>query len=143
MSKITVLKNNMLCAVGNAYCTAACAVTEASEESRKAATEKARRIINVMTAFTILVCATMFIFPVFATSEAAGVMTKMIDIICMVFRYVGVILLVYSVGQLVLSIKNEDSDSKSRATTMIVISCILIGIKTIVDGLDLAQYLTN
>lgn len=74
---------------------------------------------------------------------AATVIQEMINIICKVFRYVGVVLAVYSVGQLVMAFKNEDADSKSRATTMLVVACVLIGIKSFVDNLNLTQYLSE
>lgn len=79
----------------------------------------------------------------FAEDPAAEVIQKMIGIICKVFRYVGVVLAVYSVGQLVMAFKNEDADSKSRATTMLVVAGILVGIDQLVEGLNLTSYLTG
>ena len=65
------------------------------------------------------------------------VLQSMIDIVGLVFQAVGVVLSVYSVGQLVMAFKNEDADSKSRASTMLVVGVILIAIPSIVTGLDL------
>ena len=67
----------------------------------------------------------------------------MIDIVGLVFSAVGVILAVYSVGQLVLAFKNEDADSKSRASTMLVVAIVLVAFPSIVKGLNLVDNRIN
>lgn len=85
----------------------------------------------------------LIVRPAFA--EVAGqqtvkdILEEMISIVGLVFSAVGVILAVYSVGQLVLAFKNEDADSKSRASTMLVVAVILIAFPAIVNGLDLVD----
>ena len=74
---------------------------------------------------------------------AATTIESMIDIICTVFRYVGVVLAAYSIGALVMAFKNEDADSKSRATTLLVVACVLIGIVKLVDKTGIKTYLTT
>lgn len=77
-----------------------------------------------------------------ANDATATVVEKIIDIVLKIFRYIGVLLAVWAVGQLVLAFKNEDADSKSRAMMMLVVGAALIGIKALVDGLQLTSYLT-
>lgn len=112
--------------------------------------EKKAKITNkVMKAYNIMMMSIMTVTMVgmcFANSQgsndpAATVINNMIDIICKVFKYVGVVLGVYSVGQLVMAFKNEDADSKSRATTMLVVAGILVGIETLVTNTGLKDYL--
>ena len=67
----------------------------------------------------------------------------MVSIIGLIFRCVGVILAVYSVGQLILAFKNEDADSKSRASTMLVVAIVLIALPSIINGLNLTAVITQ
>lgn len=78
-------------------------------------------------------------FAVEGEDTVKDILTEMISIVGLVFSAVGVILAVYSVGQLVLAFKNEDADSKSRASTMLVVAVILIAFPAIVNGLDLVD----
>ena len=64
---------------------------------------------------------------------ADGMVSTLIDIICKIFRYIGILLAVWAVGMLVLAFKNEDADSKSRAMMLLVVSIILIAIDSVVD----------
>lgn len=68
--------------------------------------------------------------PVAFADEAATdkIVGSIIDVIVDIFKYIGIILLVWSVGMLVLAFKNEDADSKSRAIMLLVVSLVLIGI---------------
>lgn len=61
-----------------------------------------------------------------------GLMGGVLDIIFKIFRYIGILLLVWSIGMLVLAFKNEDADSKSRAMMMMVVSVVLVGIEAVV-----------
>ena len=70
-------------------------------------------------------------------SDVAGNAASMISIIDTIFQVVGVILTAFAVGQLVLAFKNEDADSKARATTMIVVGLVLIALPTVLKGLKL------
>lgn len=87
-------------------------------------------------------CALTIVCPVFASETGADatvrdIIGNFVGIICMIFQAVGVILGVYSVGQLVMAFKNEDADSKTRAGTMLVVAIVLIALPTIVQGLKL------
>lgn len=78
-----------------------------------------------------------------AADTIKGVLNSMIDIVGLVFQAVGVILSVYSVGQLVLAFKNEDADSKSRASTMLVVGVCLIAIPALIEGLGLVDMIAG
>lgn len=122
-------------------------VTVTEQAMASVTPEKKAKITNkVMKAYNIMVMSIMTVTMIgmclAGNNDPAGdVIGKMIDQICKVFKYVGVVLGVYSVGQLVLAFKNEDADSKSRATTMLVVSGILIGIETLVTETGLKGYL--
>ncbi len=91
-------------------------------------------------ALMVVYCAMCLINPAFAVTgedKVKSVLESMIDIIGLVFQAVGVVLSVYSVGQLVLAFKNEDADSKSRASTMLVVGVVLIALPAIISGLGL------
>lgn len=84
---------------------------------------------------------------VFAAVEGVEALKEyiqmLIDIIALIFSAVGVVLLAYSVGQTILAFKNDDPDSKSRATTMVVVSLVLIIMPQILRGLDLVDMITG
>lgn len=87
-------------------------------------------------------CMMLFTFvPAFAAASLSDLLNQMIDIVKAIFVAVGVILLVYSIGQLALTFKNEDADSKTRASTMLVVALVLIAFPGFVEALNLTQYL--
>ncbi len=65
--------------------------------------------------------------------EVKKVMTPLIQLIGSIFRWIGILLLVWGAGQLILAFKNDDADSKSRAITIIVVSVLLILFKSIAN----------
>lgn len=115
------------------------AIISDNEEKIDKIKRRAAFIIPIMMMFITFVCTGICCCE--EKDIAASVITDMINIIVKVFRYIGVVLAVYSVGQLIMAFKNEDADSKSRATTLLVVACVLIGLKSIIDGLNLTQYL--
>lgn len=100
-------------------------------KSLKSVAKKASRAASISFA------AGVNMVPVFAAGElstAENLVGTMIYYVCLIFQFIGLLLAVWSVGQLVLAFKNEDADSKSRAIMLLVVSCILIAIKTIVNA---------
>lgn len=98
----------------------------------------------VTIAIALLFTLLAVIDPVYADnyqSKVKSVLTDMVDIIGFVFKAVGIVLGVYSVGQLVLAFKNEDADSKSRASTQLVVAIVLIAMPSIIESLDLVNEL--
>lgn len=73
------------------------------------------------------------------TETADSLVQKFVDIIFYIFRTVGILLLAWAIAQLVIAFKNEDADSKQRATILLVISILLIVLKSIFDGLNLFE----
>lgn len=71
----------------------------------------------------------------YADGEAANMVGKLLGYIFGIFQYIGILLLAWGVGQLVLAFKNEDGDSKSRAIMLILSSIVLMSIGAIVGGL--------
>ena len=64
-----------------------------------------------------------------AFDQADTTVKNLITVILKIFFYIGMLLLVWSVGMLVLAFKNEDADSKSRAMMMLVVSIVLMGLE--------------
>lgn len=89
----------------------------------------------------VMLISPRFAFAVEGAATVKAIIEQMIDVIGMIFVAAGVILAVYAIGQLVLAFKNEDADSKSRASTLLVVSIVLIGFPAIVKGLNLTQYI--
>lgn len=97
------------------------------------------RIIGMATStLAMAICLTM----PFAADEIKDILNQMVGIVGLIFQAVGVMLSVYSVGQLVLAFKNEDADSKSRASTMLVVGICLIAIPTLINNLGLVDKIT-
>ena len=89
--------------------------------------------------------ATMALFAPIALAAPASVdidatvklvLAKILDI----FFYIGLLLLAWSVGMLVLAFKNEDADSKSRAMMMMVVAAALVGFKAFLNAILPAAY---
>ena len=55
-----------------------------------------------------------------------GLMSAILNIIFQIFRYVGILLLVWSIAQIVMAFKNDDADSKQKGMMIAVISVVLI-----------------
>lgn len=66
-------------------------------------------------------------------ATAEGIVSKIVDMVAMIARYIGIVLLAWGVVQLVLAFKNEDADSKSRAMMLIIVSVALIAVKTFIN----------
>lgn len=64
----------------------------------------------------------------FADVDSNKIITTVINLVCDIALWIGIILLVWSIVMLVLALKNEDADSKSRAIMLIAVSVALIGI---------------
>lgn len=60
------------------------------------------------------------------SSEGAKAVVSIIGFILEIFVYAGVVLLVYSMGNLILSFRSEDGELKVKAIMMLVISVALI-----------------
>ena len=93
----------------------------------------------------IMMMAIMFIMMsgvlTFASSTSNGSASKLIGgivgIILSMFRWVGVVLLVWGVAQFVMAIKRTDAESKSDAIQTIICAIVLISLKTVITALGI------
>lgn len=60
------------------------------------------------------------------SKDMDGIMSRILDFIFMIFRYAGILLLVWAIIQIVLAFKNDDADSKQKGMVLAVIAVILI-----------------
>lgn len=93
-------------------------------------------IIAVMVALAV-------INPAFAATNYVTrirtIMNNMVTIVGVIFQAVGAILSIYAVGQLILAFKNEDANSKSSASTLLVVGIVLIAVPGIITTLGLVN----
>lgn len=103
---------------------------------------KKERVVMAVTMMAIIsVMMLLVVNPAFAVTNYVTTirttLNNMVKIVGIVFQAVGVILSVYAVGQLVLAFKNEDANSKTTASTLLVVGIILIALPGIINGLNL------
>ena len=70
-----------------------------------------------------------------ANNEAVDSVNDLCREICNIVFYIGIIMLAWGLGMLVLSFKTEDADSKVKATMLVIVAVILISIKPIIKNL--------
>lgn len=63
------------------------------------------------------------------------VATEVIKIICTIARLIGVVLAVWGIVQMILAFRNEDADSKTKATMTIVVGALLFGLSFVIKPL--------
>lgn len=82
----------------------------------------------------ILSCA-MLLFPVMTmcVPTTDQVMKGVINIIFEVAKYVGIVLAVSGIFQLILAYKDDNADGQSRAVRLVVVALVLLGLKTLVQ----------
>ena len=103
--------------------------TKVCKSVKKHALAIAASIATVVPASAVMTVA--------ASVDEEGLIKNVLGIIFKLFRYIGILLLAWSIGMLVLAFKNEDADSKSRSIMMMVVSVVLITVETIFTGLNL------
>lgn len=106
--------------------------------------KKLKRIFGVVLFWGLIIVSTVYSTCDIAwangdvSGSIADILGDFVSIISTIFQAVGVILGVYSAGQLIMAFKNnDDADSKSRAGTMLVTAIALIAFPVVVDKLDL------
>ena len=72
--------------------------------------------------------AAMGIIPtVYATTNpAVNAITKVINLVFDLFKYIGIVLALWGGGSLLMAFKNEDADSKTRAIMSLVVGITLV-----------------
>jgi len=95
--------------------------------------------------FVCLVALAFTIVPAFAAAttppELSKLMDTMIGYVGLIFRVIGIILAIYAIGQMIMAFKDENPDAKTKATTLLVVSIILISLPSIIDQINLQSYL--
>lgn len=83
----------------------------------------------------------MFIVPAFADTasppSAGKTMLSLINLMCSMFKYVGVAIFVWAIIQFILATKRSDADSKADAVQTAVCGIALIAVATIIDNLGI------
>lgn len=106
---------------------------------------KAKRKIDykrVMWCLAMMVLGmAMFIVTAFAdtatTPSAGKTMLSLINLMCSMFKYVGVAIFVWAIIQFILATKRSDADSKADAVQTAVCGIALIAVATIIDNLGI------
>lgn len=76
--------------------------------------------------------------PVYAAGPSADPTDNIIGevggIVCRIFLYVGIVLLIYSIAQLISASRNDDPEGKVKATQQLVAAIVMMGLKPIING---------
>ena len=105
---------------------------------------KKERIITLAALLAIITLTMLLVVsPAFAANNYVStirtIMNNMVTIVGVIFQAVGAILSIYAVGQLILAFKNEDANSKSSASTLLVVGIVLIAVPGIINTLGLVN----
>lgn len=92
--------------------------------TNKATTKK---ILIAVVVLTLVLCMTAVTFA--ADIQPEKVIGDLLNVIFQIVQYAGVILLVWGVVIMVLAIRNEDADSKTRAIMFILSAIVLMCLK--------------
>lgn len=80
----------------------------------------------------VLACTMSVVMADEVTPE--GILQALLDVIFTIASYIGILLLAWGGVMLILAIRNEDADSKSRAVMLIVVAIALICLGTVFSG---------
>lgn len=105
---------------------------------------KAREVMSapfrmLMAAFTALMTSAMLAAPTLCSTTIKSnidmdtLFGNMANIIIKIAFYVGAIVAISGIFQLVLAYKDDNSDSQTRAVRLIVVGAVLIGFRTILQ----------
>ncbi len=109
---------------------------EMEEKRKKTMLICGKSMSVMMMAFMFIMMSGMATFAA-GNSTASSLIGNIVAIILAMFRWVGVVLLVWGVAQFIMAIKRTDAESKSDAIQTIICSIVLISLKTIIDGLGI------
>jgi len=80
-----------------------------------------------------LFAMTLAMTTTFCAPSTDQVMNGVIEIIFEVAKYVGIVLAVSGIFQLILAYKDDNADGQSRAVRLVVVALVLLGLKTLVE----------
>lgn len=92
---------------------------------------------------TTLASVTIILTPTAFALTSIKYIVEMINLLLGVFRAAGLLLLVYAIFSFILSIKNEDAESKVNAIMHISIAIVLITLSSILSELFIAAGITS
>ena len=105
-------------------------------------------LVSTLTAAATALAPSMSVYAATTTTAATtnsaegALINAVLGVIFKLFRYIGILLLAWSIGMLVLAFKNEDADSKSRSIMLMVVSVVLITVEPIINGVLTAAGIT-
>lgn len=102
-----------------------------------------KRLANfAIIAITLVFCIICVSSPAMAKDPLTSILEAVVEnVVVRIFQAIGFILAAYGIGALLLAFKNDDADSKSRSGQSIAVGAFLLGIGTIIDKINLSQYL--
>ena len=106
------------------------------EEKRRKTMLVCGKAISIMTCMFIMMSG-MMTFAAGSSSSASSLISNIVAIILAMFRWVGVVLLVWGVAQFIMAIKRTDAESKSDAIQTIICAIVLISLKTVIESLKI------
>lgn len=104
---------------------------------------------NLLKVTTTFLLAFNFLFgaycPVFAAGDAEKIIKDLlgdlINILCMAFSAVGILMVAFSIPKAIMSFRNEDTDGQTRAAMAIILGVFLTASGLIVNGFGLIDLL--
>lgn len=112
---------------------------EMEEKQRKTMMLFGKPLGIIMMAFVFIMMFGVVTFAAGSSGSvsASNLIGKIVSVILSMFRWVGIVLLVWGVAQFVMAIKRTDAESKSDAIQTIICAIVLIGLKSIINSLGL------
>jgi hypothetical protein len=93
-------------------------------------------VIALVIALFISIATTSGMLPVLAAAGALdGVMDIVIDIISDAAFYIGIVIVLWGVFQIILAFRREDSEGISKQITTVVVGGVLVGFGSIANTL--------
>lgn len=68
------------------------------------------------------------------TAATDSIVGEIGGIVCKIFLYIGIVLLIYSIAQLISASRNDDPEGKVKATQQLVAAIVMMGLKPIING---------
>lgn len=116
---------------------------EHREKQRKTRMKFARQFNMIFIAVLMIMVTSVPVFAAGGSYDTGALFGRLLGIVVSLFRWVGIVLLVWGVCQFLLAIKRSDSESKSDAIQTIVCAVALIVLRTLVDALGLGVEITE
>jgi mannose/fructose/N-acetylgalactosamine-specific phosphotransferase system component IIC len=99
--------------------------------------------------FLMILCFSVLYFLIATGFSVFGASDPMVEIVSAIldnvvfriFKTIGVMLTAYGIGALILSFKNDDPESKSRAIHTLVAGIALLSTPNIIDEINLIKYI--